>query len=418
VFTDGDEMTESTFMRRIPPRGRYGCAVALALTASVTAMPAAAAAPAPTPSSSAPALKLPVIPARLDRGSADCTKGSATVMKSVPWAQRQLGLSRAGMFSGGAGVTVGVVDTGVSAKAHGLSGRVTAAGDASTDCVGHGTFIAGIIAAAPGAGAGFSGVAPAAHIFAASGTDAAGTPGAALVAQGIRSAVDAGAGVVDVSEALPRGSKALTSAVEYAAKHDVLVVAPGVPDGTPVTSDDDAPPPMAFWPAAEEGVISVLDIDIKGQRPDGSLVPRRADLSAPGQGVTGIGPSGAGHYLGNGSSVATAFVAGAAALVRSYHPELSAEQVAGRLRATAYPAEVPALDINGALTGVLPSAGGTGVKAPRAADSSIHLTADGGDAGAVRRALLLAGGCVLLALGLWCGSALLRRSRAARPAGS
>ena len=48
----------------------------------------------------------------------------------------------------GGGVTVGVVDSGVGTAIPALGGRVTAVGDAGTDCVGHGSFAAGLIAAA------------------------------------------------------------------------------------------------------------------------------------------------------------------------------------------------------------------------------------------------------------------------------
>lgn len=398
-------MIENSTKRRLSPRGRYGGAVALALVAYAGGALPAVAEPTPLPSPSM--LQLPVVPSSLTFGASECTKASGTVMKQVPWAQRQLGLERARQFSVGDGMTVGVVDTGVSTRARGLSGRVLGAGSGQ-DCVGHGTFIAGIIAAAPSAGAGFSGVAPGTKIFAARGTDTAGVPSAALVAQGIRAAVDGGAEVVDVSSALPKGSSALTSAVKYAASHDVLLVAPGVPDGTLVSAGDDAPRALPFWPAASETVVSVVDCDIDGERPDGSLVPKRADLAAPGQGVTGIGPSGKGHYLGNGASVAAAFVAGAAALVRSYHPELSARQVAARLKSTSYPAEVPHLDLNGALTGVLPA---EETSVPEAS-TAIRFTPGRSDEGAVRRAWALTGGCVLLVLGVWAATALARRNRA------
>lgn len=405
-------MTESRFTPRRGRYGRCGSVLALALVATLGAVPAAAA-PTPDPSPARSTLRLPVIPAQLGFGATECTKASGTVMKAVPWAQRQLGLSRVRQFSEGDGVTVGVIDTGVSTTAGSLSGRVTAGPGAAQDCVGHGSFIAGIIAAAPRTGTGFSGVAPGAEIFAARGTDPAGVPSAALVARGIRAAVDGGAKVVEVSAALPSGGSALASAVKYAANHDVLVIAPAVPDAAPRSTGGDAPPAMAFWPAAAPGVLAVADLDIDGARPDGEFVPKKVDLAAPGQGVTGIGPSGKGHYLGNGSSVAAAFVAGTAALVRAYHPELNAQQVAGRLKSTGYPAEIPHLDVNGALTGILPAA----PAAATASSSAIRLNPKADDGAVVRRALTMAGGCVLLGLGLWAGTALGRRSRAGRPAG-
>ncbi|MYS20670.1 S8 family serine peptidase [Streptomyces sp. SID4948] len=363
------------------------------------------------------------MPSQLDPAQSPCTKPSGTVMTAVPWAQQNLSFTRAHQLSSGAGVTVAVIDTGVSTGAPALKGRVEAAGPAGQDCVGHGTFVAGIIAAAPSRGSGFSGVAPAARILAVRGIGADGSPDVARVAAGIRHATDAGAKVIDVSLAFAAPADALTSAVDYAAAHDVLVVAAGVPDGLLLTdgaggSGDSGgtdgtggdTPQLPFWPAAQSGVLSVVDVDIAGTRPDGAADPVRADLAAPGQGITGIGPSGRGHFLGNGPSVAAAFTAGAAALLRSYQPDLTAPEVAARLMATAYPAPVPRLDPYAALSTVLPAeSGGT---APDVS-AAIHLHPVVEDRTPVRRAYAVLGGAALAALVLTAAALLRRKQRAA-----
>ncbi|MFC4035943.1 S8 family serine peptidase [Streptomyces polygonati] len=367
-------------------------------------------APTPLPSSSAtaPALRLPVMPSLLDPTRSPCTRASGTVMPAVPWAQDSLGLTRAHQLTSGAGVTVAVIDTGVSRTAPELAGRVGAAGTAGQDCVGHGTFIAGIIAAASAPGSGFGGVAPAARILAERGIGADGGPDPARVAAGIRQATDAGARVIDVSLAFPATTNALTSAVRYAAAHDVLVVAAGVPDDLELTSGaTDDVPKVPFWPAAQTGVLSVVDVDIDGARPDGAVDPVRADLAAPGQGITGIGPSGRGHFLGNGPSIAAAFTSGAAALLRAYRPELTAPEVAARLLAAAYPAPVPRLDPYAALSAVLPA--GPAATVPDAT-AAIHLHPVVEDRTPARRAYAILGGAALVALVL-AAAALLRRKR-------
>ncbi|MEV5493498.1 S8 family serine peptidase [Streptomyces bobili] len=313
--------------------------------------------------------------------------------RALPWAQHRLGAGGLARFGEGDGITVGVVDTGVSASSEALRGRVAGAPAALRDCVGHGTFMAGIIAAAPRSGVQFSGLAPAARILAARGTDASGVAGAELVARGIRATVDGGADVVVVSAALARTTRELTSAVRYAQQHDVLIVAPAVPDGQPGFTDV-AAAPEPFWPAAQHGVLAVVDVDIDGSRPDGGLVPLRADLAAPGQDVTGIGPLGEGHYLANGASVAAAFVTGAAALVRAHEPGLTAAQTAERLKRGSYPADVPRLDVVGALTGVPPSER----PGPTFQDSSVRLRPAAGHNPAQGRAVALAGLCLVGAL--------------------
>ena len=403
-----DDKRTSGRRPRVPGPVRRGTLSAAGVLAAALALlpgPAMAAGPTPSASSSADSVKLPVIstnPALLTA----CTKASKTVMTTVPWAQQSLGLARAGQLSLGSGVTVAVIDSGVSTHAPTLSGRVKAIGSAGDDCLGHGTFIAGIIAAAPAAGAGFSGVAPAAHVLAVTGFDATGAPSPAVVASGIRSAVDAKAKVIDISLALPAKTSALTSALAYAADHDVLVVASAVPDSGFVPAGGDTTP-ARFWPAAEPGVLSVIDVDIAGAQPDGGPRAVRMDLSAPGDAVTGIGPTGKGHYLGSGASVAAAFVAGSAALVRAYHPDLTAAQVAERLVATAYPAPVPRVDPYGAIASVQPAR----AQPLPSAHSTIHLTAPPGDGGATDRALVVSGAAAVVALGLWGAYALSRRRR-------
>ncbi|MFG2283470.1 S8 family serine peptidase [Streptomyces asoensis] len=362
-------------------------------------------------------VRLPVMPARLDADAA-CTGASAQRATTAPWEQGNLQLTATWPFSDGAGVTVAVVDTGVSTKAPALSGRVTAVGAAGQDCVGHGTFVAGLVAAATADGVRFAGVARRAGILAVRGTDERGAATAQSVASGIAEATAAGADVITVSSALAQGSPALTKSVEAALAKDVLVVAAAVPDpATGSSARDEEPVPRAYWPAAQSGVLSVLDVDARGQRPDDALLPRAADLAAPGDGVVGIGPRGSGHFIGSGASFAAAYAAGAAALVRSSHPDLTAAQTAARLTASAYPDDVPRLDPFAAVTGVVPQ---TPVRAAAPAPQApLHLPGDDA-AGPVRRAgLFAAAGAALVLLVIWAALALPRaRTRNWRPAGA
>jgi len=378
--------------------------LALLLTAAASAGGAGSAAAA-----DGSTVQLPVLSARLD-ADATCTAGSDQRATDVPWEQVSLQLSRTWPFASGTGVTVGVVDTGVSSAAPALKGRVTAVGDAGTDCVGHGTFVAGLIGAAVQDGVRFAGVAQQARILAVRGSDARGAVTAERVADGIRAAVDGGAKVVTVSAALGSDSAALRSAVALAAKKDVLVVAAAVPD-TPATatSATDSPPARDYYPAADDGVLSVLDVDVDGKRPTGAYTTSGAAIAAPGDGVVGIGPKKAGHYIGSGASLAAGFVAGAAALVRSVHPDLTAAQTATLLRTSAYPADVPRLDPYAAVTSVL--TGAAAAPARGGSDTPVHLPEDKA-AGPLRRALwpASAGLAVIIAV-VWLGLILPRGRR-------
>ncbi|MCX4451794.1 S8 family serine peptidase [Streptomyces sp. NBC_01728] len=375
-------------MRRLPPSLRP---VMPLLLTTVTALGVSA----PSATAAGATVRLPVLKSQLADG-AGCTGASSNVASAVPWEQQSLDLARTWQLGNGAGVTVAVVDTGVSQQAPALKGRITAADGAGTDCVGHGSFVAGLIAAAPAKGVRFAGVAQGARVLGVRGTDDRGKATAATVAAGIRAAVDAGVKVIEVSPALAQSSKALTSAVQHAADHDVLIVAAAVPDAPTAVKSSSAPPPQDYWPAAEAGVLSVLDVDVDGKRPDGAYTPRSAVLAAPGDGVVGTGPKGKGHFIGSGASLAAGYVAGTAALLRAAHRDLTAAEIVRRLTTTAYPADVPRLDPYAALTSVRDVS--TGVTRAAAAEP-VSLPSDEADARATRRAVLLAaggGGIVLL----------------------
>ncbi|MFE6765640.1 S8 family serine peptidase [Streptomyces sp. NPDC057689] len=331
-------------------------ALALLLTAALSGAGAVSAAAA-----GGNTVELPVLRTKLT-GNAGCTEGSGRQATAVPWEQVSLQLGRAWQFASGSGVKVGVVDTGVSTSAPALKGRVTAVGGAGKDCVGHGTFVAGLIAAQSDKGVKFAGVARRSAIVAVRGTDERGVATPGRVASGIEAAVGAGAEVVTVSAAFPSDTAALSSAVRLAAKKDVLLVAAAVPD-SPTGGVGQEVPARDYYPAASDGVLSVLDVDVKGERPTGAYTTGSAQLAAPGDGVVGIGPSKNGHYIGSGASLAAGYVAGAAALVRSAHPELTAAQTAELLRSSAYPDAVPRVDPYAAVTAVLASASTT-AKAP------------------------------------------------------
>ncbi|MEV8226011.1 S8 family serine peptidase [Streptomyces sp. NPDC079167] len=383
--------------------------------AALTAVAALLTTVGATPAVAADTVELPVVRSLLAPGEA-CATASGRSAEAEPWTVRALGLSRAWSLDEGAGVTVAVVGTGVGTDVPGLAGRVRALGDAGEDCVGHGSFAAGVIAGARIEGVGPAGVAPRARILAVRGTDERGAATPGRVAAGIRAAVDAGAGVVYVGQALATGKKELTEAVAHATAGDALVVAPAAPDA--LAEDRDSPGGYApaapwYWPAAVPGVVAVTDFGPDGGRPANAPGVRGADLAAPGDAVVSTGPKGAGHYLGSGASLAAAQVAGAAALVRAQHPGMTAAGTARQLTGAAYPATPPRLDPYAAMTAVLD--GGPG-GVPEAAPAQVAAPAPDGPRD---RALLVAGICgglVLLLAGV--GVALPRgRARRWRPAG-
>ncbi|WP_411142074.1 S8 family serine peptidase [Streptomyces sp. x-80] len=339
--------------------GALGCTVLLAGGTAGARPAAAAGAPVARVAAAGGGTVLPQIP---DGPVAEgkCTKESARTIAQTPWSQKALGLSEVRPLSQGSGVTVGVVDTGLDAGVAALKGR--ASGGGGKDCAGHGTFVAGIVAGAAQDGVGFAGVAPRARVL---GESVSGADAGAL-AGGIEDAVAGGARIVLVSASATASDARLQAAVDKAAAKDVLVIA-GATAGSKGAQ---------AYPGGLPGVLSVAAVGVDGKpypgrtggQSTGASLPR-VDLTAPGDRVVSVGPGG-GHFTGGGDSVAAAFVAGTAALVRAHDPGLSAAQVADRLRATAArgPGAVPdarlgygLVDPPGAV-GAVSAAAGTGAR--------------------------------------------------------
>ena len=296
---------------------------------------------------------------------------------AAPWAQQELGFASVWKRTRGGGVTVAVVDSGVDANPQ-FGDRVIPGPDLvagtkpgippGADCVGHGTAVASIIAAAPVPGVSFTGVAPAARILSVkiSGTDTFPT---SVTPQGIMDAVQFGADVINLSLATPDDVPALRNAVEYALRHNVVVVAAA---GNDLPHDSTGP----FYPAAYPGVLAV------GAVGPGDVLAGFSDRYTP-VGVTAPGVNVTSAYPGtfpaaydpaqNGTSFAAAFVSGVVALVRSAHPGLNAAQVVARIEATAHGGTSPGtghgmVDPVRAVTAVLPAeqAGAAGHQASAA----------------------------------------------------
>lgn len=278
------------------------------------------------------------VPERRPGGAAagECAAGSPVVSPDVPWSTTRLGLDLLRVFSVGTGITVAVVDTGVNAAAVALRGAVDAGVDvtvdspgarADSDCAGRGTFVAGVVAARPQDGSGVVGVAPAARLLPVRVTNTEDAVSADVVAAGIDAAVRGGASVVAVTASAPEDSQALRAAVLDAVRRGVTVIAPA-------TANVGERLVLPGYPAHHEKVLAVAAI-----APDGRRVTTgesKVDLVAPGAGgLVSLAAAGDGHVTDSGDGVAVAFVAGVAALVRSYRPELDADGVLRRMLDTA-----------------------------------------------------------------------------------
>jgi membrane-anchored mycosin MYCP len=268
------------------------------------------------------------------RPSGKCSTPSHEIVREVPWTNQRLALPRVWELTKGQGVLVGVIDTGVDRTVPQLAGHVLpgtdvvdGTGQADTDCFGHGTFVAGIIAAQPKPGTGVAGVAPGATILPIRQANSSSDGTSAGLAQSIRLAADMGAKVVNISASSFFPDPELRAAVQYASAKDVLLVASA-------SNEAQSGNPTAY-PAAYPEVLAVGAVDQDGRRSQFSEVGPFLDLVAPGVNIVSLSRAAPGHLSDNGTSYATPFVTATAALVRAAHPKLTAPQVKRRLELTA-----------------------------------------------------------------------------------
>ena len=225
--------------------------------------------------------------------------------------------------SGGAGVDVAVLDTGVYKNHLDLSRRVTQCKDFTRgpvkngcpDGYGHGTHVSGTILADAGAdGLGIWGVAPAANLFAYKVCGNDGYCWSDNIATAIRHAADQGAEIISMSLGGDAESALVRDAITYAVGKGVLVVAAAGNDGPALGSID--------WPGANANVVAVAAIDSslavadwssRGLN-DGDFVieAQEVEFGAPGVAVESAMNNG-GYAIWDGTSMATPHIAGLAA---------------------------------------------------------------------------------------------------------
>lgn len=254
----------------------------------------------------------------------------------------------------GEGVTVAVIDSGVDADHPALAGsvlpgrsyvdvdpgaepRLLAFGSdpgpvyerafGQADPVGHGTAVAGLIAGS--AESRHPGIAPDAEILPVRVLDDENRyHDSAMVGAAVEWAVDNGADIVNLSLGGHYDSPPFAEAIAYAEQHDVLIVA------CTGNQRDDAPDEDVWFPARVSDVLAVTGADEHGDRWRTAVTGAETDLAAPGVELYAPKPGG-GYKAVTGTSFASAVVSGAAALVRSAHPEWSADQVRRALTDTA-----------------------------------------------------------------------------------
>ena len=227
----------------------------------------------------------------------------------------RLDLARVHRVARGAGIRVAVLDTGLDVEHPHFTGRVEVVevtslgspaetadgidddGDGLVDeAFGHGSHVAGIIAT----------VAPEATIVPFRTLDSDGVGTAYELALGLRAAIDAGVDVINLSISLGADSNVVSALIDHARSNGIAVVAAGGNTGDAVT-----------YPAAYPTVIgTAATVADMTRLADFSARGIGAALAAPGTEILSAHPGGS-WATASGSSMASAVVAGAIAIVTS-----------------------------------------------------------------------------------------------------
>ena len=374
---------------------RCGCFAAVMAAVLSTCPPALAISQPKVDPGAAPPKGAPG-PVQPMQKSGDCTS-SGVIPGSDPGVatadQRMMDPSAAWRFSRGEGQLVAVLDSGVrpGPRLPGVQpgGDYVESTDGLTDCDGHGTLVAGLIAGQPG-NDGFAGIAPAARLVSLRVTSAKfspRTPGGdptlaraagdvAALSRAIVHAADLGARVIDISAitCLPADRNVdqaeLGAAIRYAAvdKDTVIVAAAGDSgsagwgsgaascESNPLT-DLGRPDDPRNWAAVttvsvpswwQPYVLSVASLTPDAQPSKFTMAGPWVGIAAPGENIASVSNRDDGGLANglpnqrqqlvplNGTDYAAGYVSGAAALIRSKYPQLNASQVIQRITATAH----------------------------------------------------------------------------------
>lgn len=252
------------------------------------------------------------------------------------------------IHQGTSDLVIAVLDTGVQSDHPDLIGRVILgppiwtcsnpddpACNTSEDYHGHGTHVAGIIAAKGNNGIGIAGMNWHAKIlsvrvvspFSGAGTETD-------LADGIIWAVDNGAHIINMSLQYYTGTDYLRDAVAYAHDNGVLPIA---------ATGNNAPSGIVAYPAKFPKCMAVGATDDSDNRYNKSNTGPEIDVAAPGESVFSLWIE-SGYRLQSGTSMATPHVSGLASLMMSLNPDLSIQQIEQIIKDTTEDRGVPGFD--------------------------------------------------------------------------
>ncbi|MGE5156040.1 MAG: S8 family serine peptidase, partial [Betaproteobacteria bacterium] len=244
------------------------------------------------------------------------------------WSLPQIGWDQAyGTVAPAGSATVAVLDTGIDASHPDLVGNVLPGtsildgSDGLTDSNGHGTWMAGIVAAQTDNGQGIAGVGYAGvKVMPVTVLGPDGTGQDSDVIAGVVWAVDHGADVILMAFSANSYSVSLQAAIDYAWSNGAVLVAATGNDGSSVPA----------FPAGDRGVIGVSNTDQSDALNPSSNYGQDTFLGAPGTAIQTT-DAGGGYSSVTGTSASAAEVAAAAALLKANDPGASNGVIVGRL---------------------------------------------------------------------------------------
>jgi serine protease len=239
---------------------------------------------------------------------------------SKQWNLHKIGIEGAWTRTKGSGITVAVIDTGITQVPDLAETKFVKGYDfvndreTAKDDNGHGTHVAGTIAQTTNNQYGVAGVAYEASLMPLKVLNADGSGTVADIAEAIKFAADKGADVINMSLGGAGESKLMQDAIEYAYRNGVVIIAAAGNESTDGAS----------YPARYPHVIGVSAFGPDGEKASYSNFGAGVDISAPGGSETGtilqetIDENGQGVFLGlQGTSMASPHVAGVAALIKA-----------------------------------------------------------------------------------------------------
>ncbi|MFB7636666.1 S8 family serine peptidase [Streptomyces sp. NPDC056149] len=257
--------------------------------------------------------------------SGECKFGTSDI-KETPWSLQRLINSQ--MWAGGnkgGGIRVAVIDTGIDAGNKQLQDAIEGPGKTyvkdgkpTQDKVGHGTKVAGIIAARPRVGSGFYGLAPEAKVlpFQQTSDEQAGT--ADTLATAIDDAVAAKADIINISQGTAASEALLPklkAAVKKAQDAGILIVASAGNSGASGAEKNIYP---AAFSQEFDNVMAVAASDRNNERAAFSQPGPFVGIAAPGVDMVSTVPLG-GNCVDQGTSFSAPYATGAAALLMAKH---------------------------------------------------------------------------------------------------